>query len=353
MADPRIEKFAKTICKSLDIVEDDIVLITGTEVSANLILELQKEILKRSAYPLIRISLEQMRYNFYKYAHEKHLTQFPPGLAKEIEIATKVISIESATNPNQINKIDQNRINQWKQTAGPYYRKLDFVPTVVSIFPNLRYADQAGMNLEEYEKLFYDAVSIDLEKLYEDYHPIEEMLSNGNHFEIKTSNTNLVFDLGDRNFTLHSLLINFPDGELFCSPIESSVNGYIRFEQPQSYSGKIFQNLAIEFRNGEVTQVCSETNMDALQKLLKTDSGAKRLGEFGFGINPALKNLTNDILFDEKVTGTIHIALGDAYVEVGGTNRSLIHFDMVKDMRGDGVILVDGRVVYRDGKFVI
>lgn len=353
MPDPRIEQFAQTICKSLDIVEDDIVLITSTEGAASLILELQKEILKRSAYPLIRISLEQMRYNFYKYAQDKHLNQFQPGFAKEIEMATKVISIESANNPNQIKKIDQNKINQWKQTAGPYYRKLDFIPTVVSIFPNIRYADQAGMNLEEYEKLFFDAVSIDMEKLYEKYHPIEEMLSRGKRFEIKTSNTDLVFELGDRNFTLHSLLVNFPDGELFCSPVENSVNGYIRFEQPQSYSGKIFQNLSLEFRNGEVTQICSETNMDALQKLLKTDPGAKRLGEFGFGINPALKNLTNDILFDEKVTGTIHIALGDAYVEAGGTNRSLIHFDMVKDMRGDGVIIMDGRVVYREGNFVI
>ena len=353
MADPRIEKFAQAICKALEIVEDDIVLVTGTESSANLILELQKEILKKSAYPLIRINLEQMRYNFYKYAQEKHLKAFPPGLAKEIEMATKVISIESANNPNQLKNVDQNKINQWKQTADVYSRKLDFVPAVVTIFPNVRYADKAGMNLEEYEKLFYDAVSVDMEKLYEKYLPIEEMLSSGKRFQVKTPNTDLVFELGDRNFTLHSLLINFPDGEIFCSPVETSVNGYIRFDEPQYYSGKVFQNLSLEFRNGEVTKIHTETNMDALDKLLKTDPGAKKLGEFGFGINPAIKNLTNDILFDEKLAGTIHIALGDAYIEVGGTNRSLIHFDMVKDMRVDGTIFMDGRAIYRQGNFII
>ena len=317
MADLRVQKFTQTICQSLDIVEDDVVLILSSEGAAPLVLELQKEILCRSAYPQIRITLEQMRYNLYKYGQQKHLTRFPAGLAREIALATKLISIDCAQNPNQVKRIDQNKINLWKKTAEEYHRKLDFVPSLVTIYPNFYYANQAGMSLEEYQQLFYDAVLIDLEKLYEEYRPIEQMLSRGRHFEIRTSDSDLVFDLGEREFALSSLLINLPDGEIFCAPLENSVNGYIRFRHPQTYLGKTYKNLYLEFRNGEVADFDCDSEKSELQKLLKTDAGSRRVGEFGIGINPAIPDLTNDILFDEKVAGTIHIALGAAYIEVG------------------------------------
>ena len=351
MTDFRIQKFTQTICNVLDVVEDDVVLIWSNESAASLLLELQKEILRRSAYPEIRVTLEQMRYNLYRYGQSKHLTRFSPGMAREIEIATKLISIDCLNNPNQIRKVDQNKISLWKRTAEPYHRKLDFIPIVITIFPNFYYANQAGMSLEEYEDLFYNAVSVDLEKLHEEYRPFEQLLSSGNRFQIKTPDTDLVFELGGRNFTLHASLINLPDGELFCSPLEDSVNGYIRFEYPQTYLGKSFKNLYFEFRNGEVTHFESESEKTELEKLLNMDEGSKKLGEFGIGINPAIPDFTNDILFDEKVAGTIHLALGDAYPEVGGTNRSVVHFDLVKDMRPGGKIVMDDRIVYRDGRF--
>jgi aminopeptidase len=351
MTNLRIQKFTQTIVDALDIVEDDMVLVWSNEGAASLVLELQKEILKRLAFPNIRITLEQGRYNLYKYGQEKHLTYFPPGLAREIELATKLISIDCVYNPNQIRHIAQEKINLWKRTAEPYQRRLDFIPTLVTIFPNSYYANQAGMSLEEYENLFYNAVSIDLDKLYDEYRPIEQLLSRGERFEIKTSNTDLVLELGDRNFTLNSLLINLPDGELFCSPMENSVNGYIRFEHPQCYLGKTFRNLYLEFQNGKVTDFRAETEKSEMKKLLETDEGACKIGEFGIGINPAIPDFTHDILFDEKIAGTIHFALGHAHPEAGGTNRSAIHFDIVKDMRGDGEIIMDERVVYRAGKF--
>lgn len=351
MADPRIQRFTQIICKCLDIVEDDIVLILSNERAVPLIVELQKEIFKRGAYPEARINLEQWRYNLLKYGQEKHLRYFPPGLAKEIEIATKFISIESATTPDSFKGIDQKRVNLWQRTLDPHHQKIEFIPTLVTIFPNAYYANKAGMNLEEYEDLFYRAVSVDLEKLHREYYPIEQMLSRGHKFQIRSSNTNLIFELGDRNFTMNSLLLNLPDGEIYCAPLENSINGHIRFDHPISFQGKTFLNLYLEFRNGEVVNFDSETEKNEFKKILSIDSGAKKIGEFGIGINPALYDLTNDILFDEKVTGTCHIALGDAMPEVGGTNRSMVHFDMVKDMRGDGEILMDGRVVYREGRF--
>lgn len=353
MPDIRVQKFTQIICNTLDIVEDDVVLIWGNPSVEILLLELQKEILKRSAFPEIRISLEQMSYNLYQYGQEKHLTRYPPGIAREIELATKMISINCVNNPNQFTRVDQNKIIQWKKTAEVHHRKIDFIPTVVTIFPNFYYANQAGMSLEEYEDLFYNAVSVDLEKLHEEFRPMEQLFSRGDRFHIKSSNTDLVFELGDRNFTLHSLLTNLPDGELFCSPIESSVNGYIHFEHPQSYTGKTFKNLYLEFRNGEVVDFKTDTEKLEFEKLINTDSGSKRVGEFGIGINPAIPALTNDLLFDEKVSGTIHFALGASCPEVGGTNLSAVRCDLIKDMRGDGEITMDGRVVYRDGNFCI
>lgn len=351
MADPRIRSFAQTISKCLDIVEDDVVLIWSNENCAPLVLELQKQIYQRGAYPQIRINLEQMRYVLVRYGQEKHLRHFPPGLAREIEIATKFISIESVVNPNNLRNIDQKRHALWQQTIDPYQRKLDFTPTLVTIFPNVNYANNAGMCLEQYEDLFYQAVAVDLDKLDRDFYPIEQMLSRGNKFKIHTSNTELSFELGERNFAMHSLLINLPGGELYCAPLENSVNGYIRFEQPVTYQGKRFSNVYLEFRAGELVEFDSDSEKKALAEILATDPGASKVGEFGFGLNPALREFTNDILLDEKVTGSLHLALGDAHPEVGGTNRSTVHFDLVKDMRGDGEILMDGRVVYRDGRF--
>lgn len=353
MPESRIQKFTHTIANSLDVVDDDNVLILSNEHAIPLVLELQKTVLERGAYPEIRINLEETRYNFLKYGHKKHLTHFPPGLAKEIEAATKLISIECVLNPNNLKNIPQEKINLWQNTVDPYYRRLDFIKTVVTIYPNVTYASRAGMSLAEYEDLFYSAVLVDMEQIYCQYAPIEEMLSHGHKFQIYTENSDLTFELGGRHFTMNSLLVNLPDGEIFCSPVEGSVNGHIRFEHPPSFQGKTFENLCLTFHNGEVIKYETKTEQAALEKLLATDHGSRRLGEFGIGINPAIPNLTNDILFDEKVAGTLHIAVGDSFIEVGGTNRSLIHFDMVKDMRGKGEIRMDGRVIYRDGSFCV
>lgn len=351
MADPRIKTFASTICNALDIVADDIVLIWSHEGAIPLVVELQKQIMLRSAYPEIRVNFEQVRYFFWKYSEKKHLRRFPPGLAREIELSTKVISIESITNPCGLTKIDQGKLQLWQHTVEPHHRKLDFLPTVVTIFPNAHYANKAGMCLEEYEELFYNAVAVDLEQLHRQYSATEQMLSLGNKFEICTSNSYLSFYLGERNFTMNSLLVNLPDGEIYCAPLENSVHGHIRFEQPASFHGKVFENLYLEFREGRVVQYDCDTEKNEFGKILSSDEGACRLGEFGIGINPAIPDLTNDILFDEKVAGTFHLALGDSRLEAGGTNRSVIHFEMVKNMRHDGEIKMDDHVVYREGNF--
>ena len=352
MADPRIQKFSQTICDRIDVVADDIVLVLCNEKVTPLIIELQREILRKSAYPEIRIQLDEMKYNLLKYGQDKHLQHFPPGLARDIEVATKLISIESEMNSYTLRRITDEKLSLWQHTAEPYYRRLDFVPTIITIFPNTHYANKAGLSLEEYEDLFYNAVAIDMEKLHQQYRPVEKMLSQGHKFHIRTTDTDLKFELGpNRQFTMHALLTNLPEGELFCAPLENSVNGHIRFQHPATYQGKVFKNIYLQFRDGEAIQLESDTEQHELRQLLQIDPGAGKIGEFGIGINPAIPDLTNDLLFDEKRAGTLHLAFGDSHPEVGGTNRSVIHFDMIKDMRGDGEIVMDGRVIYREGKF--
>lgn len=352
MGDPRITRFTETICQALEIVEDDVVLIMSTEKASPLLFALQKEILLRKAFPEIHITLEQMRYILFKYGEEKHFKRFSPGLAKDIEFATKLISIDAPSNPNQLSKIDQQSINIWNQTVEPFHSKLDFVPTLVTIFPNAYYADKAGMSLEEYQDLFYKAVSIDLEKLYQKYNRVEKCLNSGKEFFIKTADTELHFSLGEgRIFTMHSLLNNLPNGEVFCSPEENSVTGHIQFHHVASYNGKAFPDLFLEFENGVIVNFKTSGNSKEFAKLIETDAGSKKLGKFGFGINPAIDELTNDILFDEKIAGTCNISLGDAYPEVGGRNRSAIHFDIVKDMRNGSEVHMDGKLIYENGNF--
>jgi aminopeptidase len=351
MSDPRIEQFAKTICNAIDVVDDDVVLVLANERAMQLILELQTEILQRGAYPELRIMFDEMKYILLKHGQQKHMSRFPPGLAREIEVATKLVSIECVINPYLLKRVPPEKVSVWQRTAEPYYRRLDFVPTVVTIFPNIHYANQAGLSLEEYEDLFYNAVSVDIDDLYQEYYPVEQMLSRGKKFAIHTSNSDISFELGGRPFTMNALLSNLPAGELFCSPLESSLHGYIRFEHPAYYQGKIFKNIYLKFNHGMLAEVRSDSEQAELEKLLHMDDGANKIGEFGFGLNPEIRELTNDILFDEKVAGTFHIAFGDSHPEVGGTNRSVIHFDLIKDMRGDGNVTMDGRVVYREGAF--
>ena len=165
--------------------------------------------------------------------------------------------------------------------------------------------------------------------------------------------TDLTFSTAGRTYVVGDGHINIPDGEIYTAPVDDSAEGVIAFEYPGIYGGRSIEGIRLELRAGEVVAATAESGEEFLQQILASDDGARRIGEFGVGVNDGIDRFVGDILFDEKIAGTIHLALGRAYAECGGTNQSAVHWDLVKDLRTEGVIELDGRRVFENGRLLI
>jgi aminopeptidase len=216
------------------------------------------------------------------------------------------------------------------------------------------------MSLADYEDFLFSACAVELDDpiaywqtLHTDQNRIIEFLSNCKALHIKSEDTDLQFSVQGRKWINCSGHENFPDGEIFTSPLEDSVNGKIRFSYPAVYQNREVEDVRLTFENGQVTRAEAGKGLDFLKAMLETDDGARLVGEFAFGNNAGITQFTRNTLFDEKIGGTVHLALGASLPESGGKNVSAIHWDMVCDLRSAGEISADGEVFYRNGKFLI
>ena len=210
------------------------------------------------------------------------------------------------------------------------------------------------MGLQAYEDFLYGAVLVDWEALAERMREIGAHFDAAGDVRIKGDGTDLTFSLEGRSGHVDAIGANMPGGEVFYSPVEDSTRGTVAFsEYPASYSGRAFENVRLRFEDGRVVEASASTHEDFLLKTLDTDDGARVLGEFGIGCNPGIQRHTQNVLFDEKIEGTIHLALGNSFPFIGGKNVSAVHWDMVKNLRSGGTIELDGEVVQRDGSWLI
>ena len=216
------------------------------------------------------------------------------------------------------------------------------------------------MSLGEFEDFVFHACLLDTEQdpaerwreVSREQQRIVDWLAGKRRVQVEAPGTDLSMSIEGRNFVNSDGKRNFPSGEVFTSPVESTVSGHITFTYPASYNGRSVQGVRLTFEDGRVTQSSAEQGEDYLNTMLKVDDGASRLGEFAIGTNPGVTRITRNTLFDEKIAGTMHCALGNAYPNAGGTNQSAIHWDMVTDMK-QGRITVDGETLYENGRFVI
>jgi aminopeptidase len=215
------------------------------------------------------------------------------------------------------------------------------------------------MSLEEYEDFVYQSCLVDKEspvaewkKIHEEQEAICLFLNQTGKMRILGEDTDLTFSVRDRKWINCSGKENMPDGEVFTSPLEDSVNGTIRFTFPGIFVGREVEDIKLTFKKGKVVEASALRGDEFLQQILKIE-GADRIGEAAFGTNYAISRFTKNMLFDEKIGGTIHFALGDSYPESGGTNKSSIHWDILKDMNKDGEICADGKLFYKNGRFLI
>ena len=356
--DLRTRKLAQqTIKHSLDIKPGDRVIITGSEESIDFMKELYKAVVLAKAHPIVRFNLPDVSDFFYKYATKEQLERFPQEIYDLIKSANKYIGIHTELNTKELSSIDSKKIITRSKTIRPIVEHIanspkEVMKRITIAYPCISFAQEAEMSLNEYEKFVYDACLQDWKKLGKMYDKIAKVFEKASKVHLKGENVDLKFSIKGKNVVADKGEENMPGGEVFMAPVRESLNGWIRFEYPAIRSGKEVLDIYLEFENGKVVEYDASKNKDFLKQMLETDENSSFIGEFGIGCNPKIKKFTKNLLFDEKIGGTIHLALGSAYKENGGGNDSAIHWDIVKDM-SKAKIIVDNKVVQEKGKWKI
>ena len=367
MADPRVTAMAKIIVEySTRIKEGDLVLIYGSTMAAPLVTELYKFALQRGAHPHTRITLPGLEEVFYSHAGDAQLDFLSPLDQYIYEEFDVVISILSETNTKSLSNVDPTRQARVQRARRPILETFmqrgasGDLRWCATLFPTDAYAQDAEMSLGEYEDFVFNAAMVHepdpmaaWQALSRRQQEIADWLNGRKTVHIIGPDTNLILGIEGRTFINADGHENFPDGEIFTGPEESVTKGHVRFTYPAVDSGREVEDVQLWFDGGKVVKATAAKNEAFLLSMLDTDEGARRLGEFAIGLNPDITRFTKNVLFDEKIGGTIHMAVGAAYPETGGVNQSAIHWDMVCDLRQSGQVWVDGELLCENGTFKI
>ncbi|MBR9691724.1 aminopeptidase [Candidatus Woesearchaeota archaeon] len=353
MTDPRVKRLAEILVNySIKIKKRSVINLSFGVDAKELALEVYKLILKKGAYPIVNPSVQGFAYAYYKNASKEQLNRFPKLAMYEAKMADGEIHIGADYNTREFTKIDPKKIALRRKIT----QKISDINIkknnwVVCKFPTNSLAQDSEMSLEEFEDFVYDACLQDWEKESKKQEKLKRILDKGKRVRITADDTDLSFSIAGRQGIKCSGTRNMPDGEVFIAPVEDSTEGYIKYTYPAMYGGREVGGIYLRFHKGKVVEAKAEKGEGFLKQMIKTDAGAVKLGEFGIGVNYNIKQFIKQILFDEKIGGTVHLALGMAYPEGGGKNKSAIHWDMIKDLRKGGKLFIDGKLIQKDGQF--
>jgi aminopeptidase len=372
VADLRVQKYAKILVEhSARVVPGDRILIEATVAAEPLIREVFIQILERGGIPHPMIALPGMMpfsqdETYLIYAKDKQLDFVPTFYKLAYDEFDGRIRIHSATNTRGTSNIDplkaQRRSKALSSITEAQMRrgaegKFKWVTT---LYPTDGYAHDANMSLKEYEDFVFNAVHANEDDPIAywkstaiEQQKIIDFLSNKNQIVLRGPNVDLTLSIKGRKFENSIGIFNMPDGEIFTGPVEESLNGWVKYTFPAIYGGVAVEGAELTFTNGRVTTAKAEKNQDYLVKMLESDSGSRYIGEFAIGTNKDITRFTGNILFDEKIGGTFHMALGAGYPETGSKNKSAIHWDMICDLRKESEILADNQLFYKNGQFVL
>ena len=265
------------------------------------------------------------------------------------------IGLRGASNPNELHGIAPERITAFRRRALGKVSALRTEKTrwVLVRVPNAAFAQQAGLSTDEMMEFFFDATLLDWQEESKRYDAIRDFMQTTEEVRIVGKGTDLRFKTTGRKYLIDDGHINMPGGEIYTAPIDDSAEGNIYFEFPAVFAGQYIEGIKLSFSKGKVVEASADINEALLLKLLEMDDGAKRIGEFGVGANYGISRYCYDLLFDEKIGGTVHIALGRAYRECGGINQSAFHWDLIKDLREEGALYMNGKKFIEKGEFLI
>jgi aminopeptidase len=341
------------------------VLLSSSPCASPLVRSLYRRVLEAGGHPHLRLSLDGQAEVLLKEGNEDQLEWINPAAVQDVEGADVRIAIEADINTRSLSGVDparQARYARARETLRDRYFERTAageLRSVVTLFPTSATAQDAEMSLTQYEDFVYRAGLLDRddpvgewEALGESLRRLAAWLGEKSELRVVSEDTDLTLRVDGRTWIPCDGKENFPDGEVFTGPVESSLEGTIRFTYPATFSGRMIKDVELTFRGGEVVEANASEGEEFLQEMLAMDEGARRAGEFAFGMNDAVPEFTGHVLFDEKIGGTVHLALGKSYPESGGVNRSALHWDLVCDLRADSEVYADDELVYRDGVFI-
>jgi len=355
--DPRTTKLAKLVVNYfLKVKDDSNVIISASTEAADFVTALYKAVLEADAHPPLRLTLPGLGPIFYKYAKEHHIKKFPDIFQYTVKHADYFIGVDTENNTREMANVDPKKMTDRQIVTRPItdyiVNEREKIRRSTVGYPCVALAQEAEMSLDEYEDFVFAACLQNWDKLGKEIKKILKKFQKGKKVHLLGRGVDLKFEIHGDKAKDDLDGDNIPCGEIFMAPVRESLEGWIKFDYPAIESGKEVTDIRLEFKKGKVVKFNASKNKNFLKQMLSTDKNASYVGEFGIGMNPKIKKFTKNLLFDEKIGGTIHLALGMAYKENGGGNNSAIHWDIVKDMRRAKIIL-DGKIVQEKGKWLV
>jgi aminopeptidase len=354
MSDPRWQRLAEILVGySTATRPGERVLITMMEEDTfPLTRAVYAEAIKAGGLPHVEFQSVLLERDLMLLGTKEQLDWVPEMSAHGMEWADVYIGLRGARNPFEFSGIAAEKIAAHKKSMGKVSAmRNDLTRWVLVRVPNESFGQQAEMSHDDMMAFFFNATLRDWKKEAEWYRKVQQPFQASETVRIVGAGTDLTFSTKGRIYEVADGHLNMPDGEIFTAPVDDSAEGHITFEFPGVYFGERVPGIRLEFAGGNVVRASAQGNEDLLHQLLKMDEGASRIGEFGVGLNYGIDRFCYDILYDEKIGGTIHLALGRAYAECGGVNQSALHWDIIKDLRREGEIYLDGRKVFEAGKY--
>ncbi|MEW5825349.1 MAG: aminopeptidase [Candidatus Bipolaricaulota bacterium] len=367
MTDPRVAKLAEVLVRySTSVSPGDKVYVQGSALAEPLLKAVLVEVLDAGGLPFLRAQLPGMDELFFRHASDEQLRHVAPPTRLVYETYDVILSLSGSSNTKELTNVDPARLVASKEASRDLFKT--FMGRAASgdlrwvgcLYPTPAYAQDAEMGLAEYEDFVFRACLPDLTDPVRHWQTLsawQERLVNwlkGKHaLRVQAPGVDLEMSIAGRTFVNCDGKRNMPDGEVFTGPVEDSVRGHVRFSYPTVYDGRRLEGVEIWFEQGVAVKAHAEKGDDFLQRTLDVDPGARRVGEFAIGTNEGIQRATGNTLFDEKIAGSFHMALGAGMPETGSRNESAIHWDLVCDLRDGGVIRVDDQKIYENGAFTL
>jgi aminopeptidase len=367
LRDPRAESLAKILVGySTQVKKGEVVSIDGENAAEPLLLAVYEEVLKAGAHPILNVSLEGQSAAYFKHAGDDQLDWVSPVAEWMVDNVDVRIAVGASTNTRELSAVPPERQTRRQTATGDLMARAmtrsaeGSFRWCYTLYPTSAYASEAEMSLVDYEDFYFGAcLATDAdpltawERASAETKRLAEWIEGHEEVRVIAPGTDIKLGIAGRKFIPCDGRHNMPDGEFFTGPVEDSVEGEVTFHLPAVIGGREVSGVRLRFEAGRVVDASAERGEEFLVKLLDTDDGARRLGELGIGTNYGIDRGTREVLLDEKIGGTVHMAVGRSYPESGGENESAVHTDLVCDLRLGGKIVVDGEDFQVDGKFVV